>query len=85
MYQFLKQVESELATIFIVSSTTLFTPGDQVPSEANKAEDMSLSIKVGVAPGEKCERCWTYSTSVGTDQEHPHLCRRCLDVVKSIS
>jgi isoleucyl-tRNA synthetase len=84
LYEFLKQVADQLATIFIVSSATLYAPGTQVPEEAGKAEDMPLVIKVSLAPGEKCERCWTFSPSVGEDQDHPTLCRRCSGVVKSI-
>lgn len=84
IYGFLKQVEDQLATIFIVSSAALFAPGGQVPREANKTEDIPLAIKVGAAAGEKCERCWTYSTTVGEDEAHPVLCHRCSSVVKSI-
>ncbi|MGI6686048.1 MAG: isoleucine--tRNA ligase [Bacillota bacterium] len=81
IFKFLKEVEDQLATIFIVSSVALFDPGAFVPEEARKAEDMALAIKVGIAPGEKCERCWTYSTTVGEDHEHPTLCSRCAGVV----
>lgn len=84
MYRFLMKVEDQLATIFIVSSVKLFEPGVLVPEEATQEEDLSLAIKVSAAPGEKCERCWTFSTSVGEDKEHPTLCRRCSGVVKSM-
>ncbi|ATW24944.1 isoleucine--tRNA ligase [Candidatus Formimonas warabiya] len=84
IYDFLKPVEDQLSTIFIVSSTGLYAPGEKVPEEANKAEDMPLFIQVSGAPGEKCERCWTYSETVGADGEHPTLCQRCLDVVKDL-
>jgi isoleucyl-tRNA synthetase len=29
----------------------------------------------------KCQRCWNYWPSVGTDPNHPDLCTRCIDVV----
>jgi len=29
---------------------------------------------------EKCQRCWNYWPSVGTDAEHPDLCQRCTEV-----
>ncbi len=41
----------------------------------------TIQIEVGKATGEKCERCWIYSTSVGENQKHPTLCSRCADVV----
>ncbi|MHC4228696.1 MAG: isoleucine--tRNA ligase, partial [Planctomycetota bacterium] len=30
---------------------------------------------------EKCQRCWNYWPSVGTNAEHPDLCKRCIEVV----
>jgi len=29
---------------------------------------------------EKCQRCWNYWPSVGTNGEHPDLCKRCIEV-----
>jgi isoleucyl-tRNA synthetase len=31
----------------------------------------------------KCQRCWNYWPSVGTDSEYPDLCKRCVEVVRS--
>ncbi|MHC5061220.1 MAG: isoleucine--tRNA ligase [Planctomycetota bacterium] len=31
----------------------------------------------------KCQRCWNYWPSVGTDSKHSDLCQRCIDVVSS--
>lgn len=83
-YNFLKQVESQLETIFIVSHAVLHSPQEEVPEKARQVEDMPLAIAVSTASGEKCERCWIYSTSVGEDQDHPTLCRRCSSVVGKI-
>ncbi len=41
-----------------------------------------LGISVSRAAGEKCERCWIYSDTVGSDSEHPTLCKRCADVIR---
>ena len=41
-----------------------------------------LGISVRRASGEKCERCWIYSDTVGSDSEHPTLCKRCADVIR---
>ena len=43
---------------------------------AEKAEG-ETTFTVEAADGEKCERCWCYSTTVGTDCNHPTLCKRC--------
>lgn len=38
-----------------------------------------LTLQVLPAEGEKCPRCWKYSTTVG--HHHPDLCDRCADVL----
>ncbi len=43
-----------------------------------------LSILVRPAAGEKCERCWVRSATVGTDPDHPAICQRCAGVLKEI-
>jgi len=44
-----------------------------------------LHIQVKSAPGEKCERCWTRSTTVGTIAEHPQICSRCASVLSTLT
>ncbi|SFM45450.1 isoleucine--tRNA ligase [Thermodesulforhabdus norvegica] len=43
-----------------------------------------LCVKVEVAPWGKCSRCWIRDASVGTHADHPELCDRCYDVVKTM-
>jgi isoleucyl-tRNA synthetase len=43
-----------------------------------------LAVAVRAAQGDKCERCWTRDTFVGSDNDHPQLCKRCLDVVLAV-
>jgi isoleucyl-tRNA synthetase len=43
----------------------------------------AVSVIIGRAPGDKCERCWGYFTDLGTDTEHPALCPRCTGVVQT--
>ena len=76
-YKFLKSVEDILATVFIVSSVELV--------EGNGGEhkgDSGVGVTVTHAAGEKCERCWSFSETVGCDAEHPTLCERCRKIVK---
>jgi len=61
----------ELCALLIVSDVIL---------EAGPGEE--LGIMVAKAPGQKCKRCWNYSTYVGTSASHPDFCKRCEDVVK---
>ena len=42
-------------------------------------------ITVRHAPGQKCERCWHWETTVGASAEHPTICPRCIEAVKQCS
>jgi len=76
----LKDMAGDLAGIFIVSKATLV---DQLAGEdVYKAEGEELEIQVSAAPGEKCERCWSYDEEIGKDAEHPTICPKCLAAVK---
>jgi len=68
-YSFIEQVLPELKTVFIVSEVKLV-----------RAEG-ELSVEIAKAEGEKCERCWSYSASVGECAEHPTLCARCAAIL----
>ncbi|MFZ7103190.1 MAG: isoleucine--tRNA ligase [Peptococcaceae bacterium] len=84
LYGFLKTVEADLAKIFIVSRVKLISadPAGLPETIFKSAEFPGLGLKVEQAPGEKCERCWTFTTDVGQDTEHPTLCRRCVETLK---
>ena len=69
-YAFLKSIENELATVFIVSSVSVV-----------EADVTELEVVVSKANGEKCERCWAFSETVGSDANHPTLCKRCADIL----
>ena len=71
-YNFLKSVENELATVFIVSEVVV-----------ENADVTELVVEVTKADGGKCERCWAYSKTVGDDSDHPTLCKRCADILNS--
>ncbi len=53
----------------------VFQTGEDIPE---------LAVAVHAAKGDKCERCWTRDTFVGTNAEHPQLCERCLSVVNAM-
>ena len=44
-------------------------------SQVAGAEDERIAATPSAA--QKCERCWHYVDSVGSDAEHPTLCGRC--------
>ena len=49
----------------------------------NQDEEVGIGVEVKKADGEKCERCWQYSTTVGEDSDYPTLCHDCKEVMKS--
>ncbi|MYL60843.1 class I tRNA ligase family protein, partial [Virgibacillus halodenitrificans] len=54
-----------------------------IVDNANETKEYKyIDIAVEKHPGEKCERCWVASETVGNDAEHPTLCSRCATVVK---
>jgi isoleucyl-tRNA synthetase len=40
-----------------------------------------VAVVFGKAEGEKCGRCWKYTTDVGKDAKHPGACARCAGVL----
>ncbi|MCZ2257095.1 isoleucine--tRNA ligase [Sporosarcina sp. G11-34] len=69
----------DYAQFFIVSK---FEAGQlsTMPESALKLD--AVGVLVEKAAGEKCDRCWTISESVGKDESHPEICVRCAEVVK---
>ncbi len=75
----------QLRELCIVSSMRLVGDEDAGLSFVCDESLAGVEIAVTPAPGSKCERCWTISTSVGEDQEHPALCARCASVVRQLA
>ena len=91
---FLKAHEEALREILIVSELTVnegaenledakvFFSGDEVEglsvvickAECEEHEECEKSAK--------CERCWHYSTSVGSDAEDPTVCEKCIKALR---
>ena len=68
----------ELADLMIVSHVEL------VKGEGGAASAVEgLGVAAAHATGEKCERCWKYSSSIGSHAAHPTLCARCASVVEA--
>jgi len=75
-YNALQPYAGDLRSIFIVSKVSLLK--DEKIDDGYESENVEgLFIRIGDAPGEKCERCWVHETTVGTDNEHPSICARC--------
>jgi len=44
-------------------------------------EETDLKVAVVNADGHKCDRCWNYSTTVGTFSDEPLICDRCKEAL----
>lgn len=74
--------KTELAPIFIVSAVEVVKGGEG----EFKGEYAGVGFTVKKADGEKCERCWMYSDTVGKNSAHKTLCERCAsDCVESLT
>lgn len=73
-YKFLMDNKELLQDVFIVSALDI--------KENEIKNEIKLGVKVEQAPGEKCERCWMYSETVGENKEHPTICHRCCENIE---
>lgn len=70
--------EEALADLCIVSEMHV-SEGEGAPKTVENR--YGLKVTVAHAEGKKCERCWKFVGSVGSDSRHPALCARCASVV----
>lgn len=70
----------DFAQIAISSAVTL-TVGAPPTGAFTLADVPDTGAVVAVAQGAKCERCWQVLPEVGTQKDHPGLCRRCCQAV----
>jgi isoleucyl-tRNA synthetase len=70
LYPLLEEYARELPALFIVSQV-----------EIARAADGPLAVEVERAAGRKCERCWKYTTDVGSDEGFPGICGPCAGAV----
>ena len=68
---FLNKNKDLLMECFIVS-------GLEIEENNRKNAETEIGIKVEKADGQKCERCWMYSETVGEYKEHPTICKKCM-------
>jgi isoleucyl-tRNA synthetase len=73
LYPLLEQYVGVLPELLVVSQVQ--------PDQASRPE---LDVKVERAAGVKCERCWKYTTDVGSDSRFPTVCARCARAVNEI-
>jgi isoleucyl-tRNA synthetase len=76
MLPLLRSYANDLRYLFIVSQVEL--------RESTEPYEKNLPLKIERAEGEKCERCWNYSTRVGESARYPTACERCVEALAEI-
>mgnify|MGYP001765355242 CR=1 FL=1 len=79
---FLRTFGDEVRFLFLTSGVEFGPAGeDALRSEAIEG----MRVEVLRADGEKCGRCWSYTTDVGRDAALAEVCSRCAAVVREIA
>ena len=78
-----KQLEflgDELRFVLITSYARLHSINEKTDN-AIQSDIEGLAIQVSASKHDKCVRCWHHREDVGSNQEHPELCQRCIENV----
>ncbi|NEU75676.1 isoleucine--tRNA ligase [Hassallia byssoidea VB512170] len=68
----------ELRYLFITSQVEVLDTPEALQKLKYNLQSDAWGIGVVDAEGEKCDRCWNYSTHVGESTKHPLICDRCV-------
>jgi isoleucyl-tRNA synthetase len=68
----------ELRYLFITSQVEIVDAPQKLQGSKYNLQADAWGIGVLEAEGQKCDRCWNYSTHVGENAEHPLICERCV-------
>ncbi|WP_079525050.1 isoleucine--tRNA ligase [Solibacillus isronensis] len=79
--ELLNDANIDFAQLSIVSQFFIAGSKENAPAKSLVLDKTALVVEK--ADGEKCERCWTISETVGASENHPTLCKRCADVVEN--
>lgn len=71
----------ELRYLFLVSQVEVLDSAEKLAGLKYRSESDTLGIGVVDAEGQKCDRCWNYSTHVGEAAEDPTICDRCVEAL----
>ncbi len=55
-----------------------------ITSQVEVHEGDAFGVQILKADGEKCERCWNFSTRVGESERYPTVCERCQAALEEI-
>jgi len=80
-FETLNAFRDQLRYFFIVSQVDLEKAD---VDEADPPGVDTFRVMVTKADGQKCERCWNYSTRVGESSRYPTVCERCVAALEEI-
>jgi len=72
----------ELRFFLLASQVELVGSAEEVTTRSTysaMSSEPQATIGVLKADGDKCERCWHYSTDIDCDPQYPGVCQRCSD------
>jgi isoleucyl-tRNA synthetase len=78
IFSLLERHQNDLRYFFLVSNVQLNR------AAAENGGSGGFRVEIRRASGQKCERCWNYSTQVGADARYPTVCERCSVALKEI-
>ncbi len=71
----------ELRYLFLASQVELIDDANLLQECQHQTTSAGGKIGVIKADGDKCDRCWNYSPTVGQNSEQPAICDRCIDAL----
>jgi isoleucyl-tRNA synthetase len=84
--EFLRNEWATIKEISIISELMVLREDSPVAGTRFTSEEIpGMVVQVQPAPGEKCERCWSRSATVGSHAAHPGICGRCAEVLAEIA
>ena len=70
----LLQMDGQLPAFLIVSQVEV----DELSSfEGERSGTQDVEVVIERSTGEKCQRCWNYSSTIGLSEKYPDVCERC--------
>jgi len=67
----------ELRYLFLASQVELVNSSNELLAADYRSESKLAGVGIVKAEGQKCDRCWNYSTHVGEFKDDPTICDRC--------
>jgi isoleucyl-tRNA synthetase len=83
MYHLVSKMKDELHFILIVSNVNIEFY-HYAPRDAQSTIMDGIKVKIEIAQGSKCKRCWQRQNTVGNSKEYPDICHRCIENITTL-